>query len=121
MTIVFPFADFFVGSALAVRFLIAWQWPFFFTMPFPNQFDFDAIYGHMKRRVFTRTWIIWTLVAAAIFAGGWVSRNEYVAIPLLAASVSIATFVSFAVTYKLFYGAVAALGLTYPPPSEDRR
>jgi hypothetical protein len=119
MRAILPFVGFFIGSALAARYLIAWQWPFFLTMPFPKQLDRDAIYNRMKHRVFTKAWIASTLIAASMFAGGWISGNDWAFIYLMLVAIAIATFVSGAVTYKLFYSAVAELGLTYPPPSDD--
>jgi hypothetical protein len=99
---------------------LAWNWPWFLTMPFRKQYDAHSIYKHIRGRVFTKPWLAATLVGAAMFAAGWVSGGEASFVYLMLGAATLEAFVSGVITYRLFYRAIDELGLTYPPRSVDR-
>ena len=97
------------GAARCVAFQV--------TMPFPS-YDDEAIYDRIKRRVFTRTWLLCTIVSSTLVAGSMLS-DDTTMILLSGSGIILITTYTAARGYKLFRLALSEMNLPWPPLSRD--
>ncbi|MFM5893841.1 MAG: hypothetical protein ACKOQM_05330 [Novosphingobium sp.] len=91
----------------------AWRIAFQLTMPFPS-YDDEAIYNQIKERVFTRMWLLCTIVGSSFVAIAMHS-DEFPAVVLILLGAILITTYNVVRGYKLFRIALTELALPWPP------